>query len=143
MSEDDEQEMTDEDYKIRRMQYSHNDQVSWEEEGKSEDEIRKFVEFEETLTYEEKDKAREERQNVREVKEFRARLDWIGRPDEEKSEKDILIEIKDKLDLKDLGYLHHLPEIRTNTNFIREYTLFITILLVIIALILVIIAFII
>ena len=135
--------MNEEDYKIRRKQYSHNDQKSWEDEGWSEQKIREFVEYEETLTYEEKDKAREERQNERDAKEMRANLDWISRPDEDKSEKDLLIEIKNRLEFRDLGYLHHLPEIRTNTNFIKDYAMFIAILLVIIALMLIVIAFII
>ena len=44
--------MNEEDYQIRRKQYSHNDQKSWEDEGWSEQKIREFVEYEETLSYE-------------------------------------------------------------------------------------------
>jgi len=141
MAQEDEQEMTEEEYQLARRIYSDNDQKSWEEDGKSEEEIRKFVEYEDTLTYEEKDKAREERQNARESNERSIRFEQMMKPDEDKSEKELLIDIKGQLHWEQLGYLHHLPEIKTQSNEIMHSLYFVLILLVVIAIALIYIAF--
>ena len=141
--EEDEQKMTEEEYQLARRIYSDNDQKSWEEDGKSEEEIRKFVEYEDTLTYEEKDKAREERVNVRESKESKVRFEQMMKPDLDKSDKELLIEIKDSVfgNWEKLGPLYLLGELRDNSNEIKYSLYFVLMLLVVIALALIYIAF--
>ena len=108
MSEEDEKELTEEEYQNRRMQYSMSDQKSWEEEGKSEEEIRKFVEYEQTLTYEERNTAREDRLNARDERERLVHLKQMMKPDEDKSEKEILIEMKNIVKEQNSNWTHQL-----------------------------------
>jgi len=108
MSEEDEKELTEEEYQNRRMQYSMSDQKSWEEEGKSEEEIRKFVEYEQTLTYEERNTAREDRLNARDERESLVHLKQMMKPDEDKSEKEILIEMKNIVKEQNSNWTHQL-----------------------------------
>ena len=89
--------LTDEEYKVLRMSYSHNDQKAWEEDGKSEEERRGVIEYEATLTSEEKAKAREMRQNAREAHEMDVKFEQIHKPDSDRSEKELLIDIKNLL----------------------------------------------
>jgi len=108
MSEEDEKKLTEEEYQNRRMQYSMSDQKSWEEEGKSEEEIRKFVEYEQTLTYEERNTAREDRLNARDERESLVHLKQMMKPDEDKSEKEILIEMKNIVKEQNSNWTHQL-----------------------------------
>ena len=108
MSEEDEKKLTVVEYQNRRMQYSMSDQKSWEEEGKSEEEIRKFVEYEQTLTYEERNTAREDRLNARDERESLVHLKQMMKPDEDKSEKEILIEMKNIVKEQNSNWTHQL-----------------------------------
>ena len=139
--------MTEDEYKLRREQYSENDKKAWIEDGKSEQEIREFIEYEETLTYEEKDKAREERQSAREEEESKmmSNEEWEKKypPDSKKSEKELLIDIKDFL-FDSWKMLAHLPDIRTQLENLQEVIAalkFIMLFLGIIGLVLIYIAF--
>ena len=111
-------EMTEDEYKRLRDAYSTNDKKEWEEEGLSEQEIRELIEYEARLTPEQKDENREIRIANREfMKKNKENLKH--HPDSKKSEKELLIDIKDYL-FSDWKLLTNLPDIKEKLDDLQE-----------------------